>query len=285
MHVCTRYTLTKHRSCVHPVLLQDVVTRNQQRDMLEAKRKEKEEAKAEREAVKEAKKKDGPKPRGRPRKQPSKKQRKDKKKSKAVVKRKVKEDKKVVKRSKKADPPSEEIEEKDSETKSNKDIPKEAAIYQEYVKRSGSAKRFNAAQAVKLGIELPIIPTFKHCKVIPYWSRGHGAVNVVDPETKKWKNVVYVGVPGVKDVEVLHMVSQLVSWQQFVFSSYLILSHLISSLSLRSSPLLYSPLLSSFFFSLPLSLSSLSLSPSLSLSLFLSLSLSLHLCLQECSMT
>ena len=62
MHVCTRYTLTKHRSCVHPVLLQDVVTRNQQRDMLEAKRKEKEEAKAEREAVKEAKKRMGPNP-------------------------------------------------------------------------------------------------------------------------------------------------------------------------------------------------------------------------------
>lgn len=67
------YTLIGHISCVNLVLLQEVLTRNQQRDMLEAKRKDKQEAKAEREAAKEAKKKDGPKPRGRPRKQPSKK--------------------------------------------------------------------------------------------------------------------------------------------------------------------------------------------------------------------
>ena len=90
--------------------------------------------------------------------------------------------------------------------------------------RARGVKRFNAAQAVKLGIVLPEIPTFQHCKVIPYWSRGHGGVNVFDPNTKKWKNVAYVGVPGVKDVEVLSMVSQLVSWQQFVLSSHLSLS-------------------------------------------------------------
>ena len=140
-------------------------------------------------------------------------------------------------------------EEKESKTKSIEDIPKEAEIYLEYVNRAGGVKRFNAAQAVKLGIVLPEIPTFQHCKVIPYWSRGHGGVNVFDPNTKKWKNVAYVGVPGVKDVEVLSMVSQLVSWQQFVHSSHLISSHLSLSLSL--------------FLSLSLVLFSLSLYPSL----------------------
>ena len=213
------------------VLLQEVLTRNQQRDMLEAKRKDKQEAKAEREAAKEAKKKDGPKPRGRPRKQPSKKKSKDKKKPKAAEKRKAKGDKEAVKRSKKAVPavPSSEVpEEKESKTKSIEDIPKEAEIYLEYVNRAGGVKRFNAAQAVKLGIVLPEIPIFQHCKVIPYWSRGHGGVNVFDPNTKKWKNVAYVGVPGVKDVEVLSMVSQLVSWQQFVLSSHLSLSLCLS---------------------------------------------------------
>ena len=162
-----------------------------------------------------------------------------------------------MKRSKKAVPavPSSEVpEEKESKTKSIEDIPKEAEIYLEYVNRAGGVKRFNAAQAVKLGIVLPEIPTFQHCKVIPYWSRGHGGVNVFDPNTKKWKNVAYVGVPGVKDVEVLSMVSQLVSWQQFVLSSHLSLS-------------------------LPLSLS---LFLSLSLVLF---SLSIHHCLHEFSMT
>ena len=144
--------------------------------------------------------------------------------------------------------------EKESKTKSIEDIPKEAEIYLEYVNRAGGVKRFNAAQAVKLGIVLPEIPTFQHCKVIPYWSRGHGGVNVLDPNTKKWKNVAYVGVPGVKDVEVLSMVSQLVSWQQFVLSSHLSLSP------------------------------SLSVSLSLPLSRFV-LSLSIHHCLHEFSMT
>ena len=187
-----------------------------------------------------------------------KKKRKDKKKPKAAEKRKAKGDKEAVKRSKKAVPavPSSEVpEEKESKTKSIEDIPKEAEIYLEYVNRAGGVKRFNAAQAVKLGIVLPEIPTFQHCKVIPYWSRGHGGVNVFDPNTKKWKNVAYVGVPGVKDVEVLSIVSPLVSWQQFVLSSHLISSHL-----------------------------SLSVSLSLPLARFV-LTLSIHHCLHEFSMT
>ena len=254
MHGCLLPSCIGRVSCLHLVLLQDVLTRNQQRDMLEAKRKEKQEAKAEREAEKEAKKKNGPKPRGRPPKKDSKKQHKGKKKPKAAGKRKVKENKKAVKRSKKADPPSKEPEKseepevlekpaepealekpaaKESKTKSIEDIPKEAEIYLEYVNRAGGVKRFNAAQAVKLGMRLPEIPTFQHCKVIPYWSRGHGGVNVMDPDTKKWRNVAYVGIPGVKDVEVLSMVSQLASWWQIVLSSHLIsISLSLLSLSL-----------------------------------------------------
>lgn len=203
------------------------------------------EEKAQRRDAKEAKKNAEPKKRGRPPKKPTA-NRKEHSKRKTAKSRGSKEAKTTrVSKSKRAKPEEKEQEaakdlememgaEKEKEAAKDievergedkekeeaakrgkrserKEIPREAEIFREYQCKVGSSKRFNRKTAENLGMKLPDIPAFEHCKVVPYWNRAAVGLEIADLERKtKSREIAHIRIPGVKDVAVIDMVLELV---------------------------------------------------------------------------